>query len=77
VPAPNTLLASSFLFQRSTIATITPKLGTEIRILVCQIEHMLRHAGSLYDTPDLDTALFLDEFSYCVQQRWGELHAIG
>jgi len=46
-----------------SITTTTPERSTKPRVLVRQIQNMLRQTRCLNDTPNLDRALLLDKFA--------------
>lgn len=52
----------------STITPRTPKRRAQCRILMRQVQNMLRQRRRLDDTPDLDRALLLNEPSYGVKE---------
>lgn len=62
--------------SRSTIATAAPESSTKGGVLVCQIQYMLRQAGTLNDAPNLDRTLFLDKLTNGEKQRRRELQHI-
>ena len=50
-----------------TIRPTAPERGTQSRIVMGQIKHILRQARGLDDAPHLDGALVLDQRPYRVQ----------
>jgi hypothetical protein len=46
---------------RSPLSTTTPERRTKRRIMMRQIQHILRQARSLNDTPDFDRTLILNQ----------------
>ena len=57
----------------SPITPAAAERSAELHIPMCQIQHRLRKASRLHDTPDLDRTLLLDEFPDHAKQRWGKL----
>lgn len=51
------------LLKDSTIATTTPECSTKRRVLVRQIQNVLRQLGCLDDTANLDCAFVFDELA--------------
>lgn len=46
-----------------TIAAVAPEGRAQGRVLVRQVQHVLRHGRALDDAPDFDGAFFFDEFA--------------
>ena len=64
------LLLSSYLRSSSShlsVASITSERRTQLAIVMCEIQDLLRKVRRLNDTADLDRTLLLNELSNRVQ----------
>jgi hypothetical protein len=49
--------------RESAVAAGAPECGAQSRVLVCEVEDVLRERGALDDGADLDGAFFFDELA--------------
>lgn len=57
----------------SSVAAAAPESGTELAVLMGEIEDRLRQVGRLHDAADLDSSLILNELAHQVKQIRREL----
>ena len=57
----------------SSIRPATPERGTQLAVVMCQVQHLLGQIRRLNDTPNLDRTLVLDQFPDGVEQIRGKL----
>ena len=57
----------------SAVATTASERSAQCRVLMRQVQDVLRQTGSLYNAPHLDCTFFLDKFANCKEQRGRKL----
>jgi hypothetical protein len=58
------------------ITSRAPESSTQLRIVMCQVQHTLRQIRCLHDTPNLDRALFGNQLPNAMQEGRRELQNI-